>query len=274
MRRASLMITCFLGLCAVAGPASGQFTMFPPAPDSPYWWTLSDELEPKELRQQLQSRAASRERLQADVEAGLHEPVAAERLADLSIYVNGHVTPALVPMWDAFDRYTFRFRRLPGLSDDYPSQAREELQAAGMSAEGAEDTIVVAEEHLRLEQAVIDESRDLARRFAYEVVAPARERIGERAADRVVRQGDFTWLSRLSGRSEQTVREWHAAWRRDPQAEAGVVSVETLRERLDDSDWRALRGFLLREVASRMGDEDYGEWGYRLGGLPGVRCPY
>lgn len=248
-----------MAMVLVCHPATAQFAIEPPPASSSYWWTLSDEVSPEELRRQLQSRRLSRERLRADVDAGLHAPVGEDRLAELSVYVNGKTTPELIPMWDAFDRYSFHFYH----DKDYGPHAIRELQEWGLSREGAELVTTVAQEHLEIEARVVEETRELELRFAYEVVKTARERIGEEAADRIVREKDFTWLGRLAGVNPDSVRTWHQAWLRDPMAEAGMVSIETLGERLSSSDWGALRRFLLREVALRMHHEYFSKGGFR-----------
>lgn len=259
MRHLLVFLGSAVMLCLVAGSAAGQLAIEPAPANSSYWWTLTDEISPAELRHQLQSRRLSRERLTLDVERYRHEPVSDERLAELSIYVNGAVTPELIPMWDAFDTFTFKFLT----NEERSRRALDRLRAWGVSAEGADLFEAVTEQHWKLQEEIVEETREPSLRFVHEVVAAAHERIGGQAAERIVRERDFSWLARLSGKSEQTVRGWHRAWLRDPVAEAGRVSVESLRDSLSDDDWQALRRFLLRRVAPEMSYEYFSEGGYR-----------
>lgn len=245
-------------LCVVAAAAAGQLVNEPPPVDSSYWWTLSDEISPAELRRALQSRRLSRERLELDVERNRHDPVSDERLAELAIYMNGAVRPELIPLWNAFNRYTFNFLT----DDEHAQRALDRLLEWGVSAEGAELFETVTHEHWKLEDKLVEEVREPGVRFAKEVLGPAHEEIGETATNRLLAAHDVAGLARLAGKSETTVRAWYQAWKRDPAAEAGRVSVETLRESLSDSDWRALRRFLLRRVAPKVYYEYYSERGF------------
>lgn len=245
-------------LCVVAASAGGQLVNEPPSVNSSYWWTLSDEISPAELRRAVQSRRLSRERLKVDIESNRHDPVSDARLAELSIYINGAVTPELIPLWDAYHRYAFNFL----IDEEHTQQALDRLTEWGVSAEGVDVFETVTDEHWKLHNELVEELREPSSQFSREVLAPTREQIGKSATNRVLEQNDIAGLARLSGKSEATVRAWHQAWRRDAVAETSRVSAEALRESMSDSDWQALRRFLLRREAPKMLYEYYSERGF------------
>ena len=224
------------------GSISAQwYRLLPSDPASPYWWTLSDQVSPAELRRALQEPEAHRERFRNAVRAG-KLPGAGEGRAD---WVRNYVESAeLVPMWQAFSAYDTWFH----ISIGYPEATRD-LREYGVSAEGAERIVEEIDVHDRRFAAITAELGDQPRQFA-ELVARAGivrpdhlDDLPPATRDRVVR---------ATGVQPERVEHLHSQWKRSPLGEAAIPSLVSLRADLSPADWRAFRTFLLREVAPSL----------------------
>lgn len=221
------------------GSISAQwYRLLPSDPASPYWWTLSDQVSPAELRRALQEPEAHRERFRNAVRAG-KLPGAGEGRAD---WVRNYVESAeLVPMWQAFSAYDTWFHRSIG----YP-EAPHDLREYGLSEEGAERIVDEIDVHDRRLAAITAETQDQPRQFA-EMLA----RAGIVNPDHLGTLSPATrdLIVQATNVSPEQVEKLHSQWRRSPLGEAAVPSLVSLRADLTAADWSAFRTFLLKEVA-------------------------
>jgi len=225
--------------------AYGQLVGRPIGDDPAYWWTLTDEITPEQLRTELQSRERSRERLRAAIEAGLHREVPEARFAELGFFIQGRLTPQLVPMWEAFNTWAARLDYVPGWEDTLRRHAGE----CGLSASGAGQVMSVSRDHNLRTARIMDRLGDKASRFFAEVLRPAQERLGRAEGSRVAKNRDYGRLAAIAGKRAAEVADLHQAWSTDPAAEASLESIQELREILSDADWTALRACLLNTTA-------------------------
>lgn len=223
--------------------AFGQYTENPPPVDSPYWWTLTDEITPEELMHRLQDPEENRRRYREGMAKGQATKFPEAYLAEHIVSVR---TRELTPMWDAFDGFALRFR---GLGTAYP-EAATELESAGVSRAGIETILGIAHQHLRQRDALREELGPKQRAFA-EFLTEAKEALGERYRP-ALESRDIAAFARISGRSEAEVADLMAAWERDPGVEVSLESIQLLKLELAEEDWDRFRGFLLREVASEV----------------------
>jgi len=246
-------------LLATAIPVHGQLVGRPIGDDPAYWWTLTDEISPEQLREELQSREKSRERLRAAIEAGLHGPVSGEQLADLSFFIQGRLTPELVPMWEAFDSWSSPLDYLPGWEDTL----RRHLSESDLSEDGAALVIAVSHDHNVTAAAIMNRLGTKASRYFTEVLKPARQRLGRAAANASARNRDYDRLAAISGKPKTEVADLHTAWNTDPAAEASIAAIKELRRILSDEDWNALRACLLKTTAHDIERFHYGPEAFR-----------
>lgn len=230
-------------------PATGQYASDPPPVDSPYWWTLSDEIEPQALYDALQSRERNQARLRQAILEGRHAFVPDDRIGDLSLFIDGKTTPELFPMWEVFNSFSIRFS---GARPDYEDTAKQDLTSAGLSPAGVSQVIAHAYRAWNLRQETIGRVDAEQRQFAYEILAPAQRAYGRGRAAEMIKGRQFGRLARISGYDRQTVERLYNVWRVDPSATAAVETLERLRTVLSDEDWEMFRHFLLTKVASRL----------------------
>lgn len=242
------LLTSLLALLWLV-PASAQYATDPPPVDSPYWWTLTDQITSQELYDALQSRERNQDRLRQAILEGRYEAVPKNRIDDLSLFIDGQRTPELYPMWDAFISYAHRFS---GARPNYEEIAEQELSEAGISTAGVSQVIALANRAWSQRQAIIAEVGAEQRRFAYEILGPANKAYGRGRVAEILKRRDFGRLAQASGYDRQSVERLHGVWRLDPSAQAAVDSVERLRTVLSDSDWELFRQYLRTEVASRL----------------------
>jgi len=246
-------------LLTLALPATGQLVGRPIGDDPAYWWTLTDEITPDELRAELQSREKSRERLRAAIEAGLHREVPEERIAELGFFIEGGLTPQLVPLWEAFDSWASPLDYLPG----WEETLRQHLVDCQLSEGGAAQVMAVSHDHNLRTAKIMDRLGTRASRFFAEVLRPARERLGRAGGNAAVKDREYGRLAAIAGKRAAEVEELHEAWNTDPAAEAALESIKELRQILSDSDWNGLRACLLMTTARDISRHHYGPEAFR-----------
>lgn len=244
----------------LALPAAGQYAHDPPPPDASYWWTVSEELTPQELYAAVQSRERNQERLRQAIRAGHYDAIPESEIETLSLYIDGSYTPELWPMWDLFGSFAVRFA---GHRRNYDDTARRELTERGMSAAGASQVVAMAQRARQQQERIRERLGERQVRFARQVVGPAQAALGEERAQRLLDRKDFAQLATVAGMAPQAVESLYRVWRRDPEAEAAVDSVERLRTVLGDEDWQILRDFLREEVAYGLNIDYFGRGGLR-----------
>lgn len=241
----------------VVFPAQAQWTMNPPPVDSPYWWTLSDSISPAELRTGLQSRKHSRERMRDAIAKGVHEPVSNARLQQLSLHVDGSLTPELIPMFDAFRIFA------GGCDGDGPpnweASSRRSLSEFAVSNDGADNVITTACNYLSQVDGIVADIGQDSLEFAEKVLEPATARVGKSRAAEAIKNRDVAELSQRSGVARSRVADLYESWQRDPLAEAGIEALTHLRATMSEDDWESLRSLLLKKVAPTMSLDYFGE---------------
>jgi Na+-transporting methylmalonyl-CoA/oxaloacetate decarboxylase gamma subunit len=247
-------------LLATAIPVHGQLVGRPIGDDPAYWWTLTDEITPTELREELQSREKSRERLKAAIEAGLHEAVPEEKMADLNYYIDGRLTPALQPMWEAFHLWGDRFDYYP----NWQTTSHKQLVDAGLSDAGVEVVMEISGRYWHTETEIREQVTPGTMEFATRVLQPAEAALGRRGLRaQLMNRDGLKRVAGLTGKTEQEIEALHEAWLRDPMAEASLRSLKELKRRLLPDDWAAFRSNLLRVTAPEIQHEGYGEEAFR-----------
>lgn len=209
--------------------------------DHPYWWTLTDEITPAELRGRLQRRvAAERQRLQAEIErraagASTNEPL------DLDWELRGRETPELFPVWNAFDTLA-RGHSIRG------DNTLQELVDFGISPEAAHQIVLAAEERWAGNN-VMQQIADAQKQYR-ELRSRAEEKIGMEELVEMMRRNDFARFSELVGWSQGSlhdlVRLAHCNW----WAAASVPVLVELREEIGQHQWDIFRRYLLERHAS------------------------
>lgn len=209
--------------------------------DHPYWWTLTDEITPAELRGRLQRRVtAERQRLQADIErraAGGSTNVPLDRDWEL----RGRETPELFPVFTAFESFALTHYDWMG------ENTVQELIGFGISPEAAHQIVIAAEE--RRASDVMKQIAD-AQSELRELSSWAEDKIGTEAVWEMRRRNDFAQFSKLVGWSQESLRDlvrlaychWWGA--------ASVPVLVELRKALGEEQWDLFRKYLLEKVAS------------------------
>lgn len=245
-------------LC-LAIPAEAQWTRRPPPAESPYWWTLTDSVTPAELRSALQDRERHRGRFRAAAASGrLGEVVTEQQVYEVRQFLDGQVNPELVPMYLAFESFAARFDYLPGWSDE----SSRMLAEYGMTSAGVQQLVAAAARYGAARDQILEEVREPVAELM-EILRPhLRDQGNERLMTMLV-AGDIDRLATLTGRDPDTLARLHAAWKREPIADAALPALVQLRDSLTREDWSAFRGFLLAEVAPSIWTVEYRKDGPR-----------
>lgn len=231
------------------GTAAGQWMLQPPPADSPYWWTLTEGITPAELRATLQSRKASRERLERAIEHGEYPAQPERRLREISLFVDGVRDPDLFPMWDAFRMFSLR---VIDHETDREQQAREAMPKYGIAPESVETILTAALNADELASGIQKDIFEQQMEFATRILDPAEKRLGrDRAAEMIIRR-DIAVLALESGLGRDQVSDLYQTWIRDSWADVCTDTLEGLRATLPESEWEGFRRFLLEKVAATM----------------------
>lgn len=225
-------------------------------PEDPvFWWTLTDELSPEELRAIYEDAELHRVRYRQAAEAGYREPLPEDRLKAITEFVTGSMTPELFPMWLAFDAFSAHFHG----ENRWEAFAKAPTQLAkyGIDDPAAQSIIDSALRQL-------DESQALARELASDTllfVALAREakanKVGARTLNESIARGDPNTIALATGHSPAVVAKLMKTWRREPVRETIVVILPELKSKLSNANWERFRLFLLKEVAPMMSGIDF-----------------
>lgn len=235
-----LAVTLVLGQ-----PAFGCWNADPSAPaDSPSWWTLSDDIEPEELRRRCldveEHQLRYLEALQLDPSAELPPAI-----QDLVFFVDGSRTPELVPAWRAFSSFA-------GDLATWPDQARDgavrELADRGVSLATILRVLELADQR-NLRARMLSDELDPHFMRLEELSAKARQEgryVDFRSA---AKAGNVAALSAQTGVDPQVIELGLKARRSRPEEVSSVEAMVALRASVDPADWAALRKFLIERVA-------------------------
>ena len=228
-------------------------------PENPvFWWTLTDELSPKELRAIHENAELHRVRYLQAVEAGYRDPLPEDRLKAITSFFTGTMTPELFPLWRAFDAFSTYFYE----DDRWEAFAVAPKMLAKYGLEGAVAETII---HYTLRQ--LDESQDLVREFApdtlllMDLAREAGAKAGLKAVKESLDRRDGELIAEATGRNPAFIARLIETWQRAPIRETAVFILPELRDKLSPADWERFRLFLLKEVAPKMSTIDFAHEG-------------
>ena len=241
-----LALLAMVVLCAARSGADGFIDSSVPE-DSPYWWGLTDETSPAELRARLLDPSGHYTRLNQSVAKGQTPPVNA---GDISFYLDPRLTPELVPMWLAFNIFALDVVEIQGAET-----VADSLAGHGISKDGISAILKHGKEYELAHAAALEAAQQETKQFlAFETRTITKLDTTQRSAYHAAKEaGDVAELARLSGEDPKTVASLYAAWNRDPAAVEGAKSIKALHGAVSAPDWKAFRAYLLSDVVSGMG---------------------
>lgn len=214
--------------------------------DHPYWWTLTEDLSPQELRQKLQERqSAVRQEARTELEklkTAAGKSTTQPEEVDLW-FLRGDEHPELFPAWSAF--YSFAATMM---GFDEKDEREAELKELGLSAFAVRQIVDsaarVAEEAEEFHREGVSEAQGL-RKLLDDVASrlPA-ERVRQMKA-----ANDVDFLAAAAGVPVDEVRKLTLRIHRDPVARAAVPAIVSLRAAIGEEQWQLFRRYLLKEVA-------------------------
>lgn len=207
--------------------------------DHPFWWTLTDEITPAQLKQRLEQRRVKEvSEYQAELKRVTGE---SSTEPDTTWMLSGSEHPELFSLWKTFDSFAFT-HKLKG--NEEPTLPK--LVDFGISREAAEAIIAAAEERNASDLGVVA-GKDQEQMHV--LLERAREQIGRQAVEEMRWKNDFARLSGLVGWSQEALRDLALRSRRNWRAEASIPVLVALRQEIGEEQWQLFRRFLLSEVA-------------------------
>jgi hypothetical protein len=214
--------------------------------DHPYWWTLTDELSPQELRKKLSERqTAVRREARAELEKvkrSAGESSTGREEVEVW-FLRGDEHAELFPAWDAF--YSFAVTMV---GFDEKDKREEELKKFGLSAFASrqivESAAEVAEEAEEFHREGVREAQRL-RKLLDDVAA----RLPPEQVRQMKAANDVGFLAAATGVEVNEVRKLTLRVQMDSKAAAAVPALVSLRAAIGEEQWKLLRRYLLEEVA-------------------------
>ncbi len=249
MRARSVAIFAICGSIAFASAevALGEVYKLQEPPNSPYWWTLTDDLSPQDLRRIHRDRRGHIERFQAATAAGLEQPLGIEALEGLSVYYNALQSPELTPMWEALDVFAGDHLEIDGA--EFVTEA---MTRHGISATGRELIVEMSKLYILERDGSIGEVRDDTQAFV-ELQKKVSASHGKGRLKSALANADHQFFAREGGIPESRARQLFEAWKTDPISNTAVGTLTALRDQLTTEDWQGLRRYLLQDIVSQMG---------------------
>ena len=214
--------------------------------DHPYWWTLTDELTPQELREKLAERHAEvrREANAAFEEIKRTRGAAAAYDEEVEVwFLVGPEHAKLFPMWHAF--YSFA----AGMVVHDEKEKREvKLKEFGLSAFAARQVVDLAER-------ADEESEELHRQNVREAqrLRKLKQDVASRLPAERVRQMDFDedvdFLASAAGVPVEELRTLVLRVHRHTDAVGAVSALVSLRAAIGEEQWQLFRRYLLERAA-------------------------
>lgn len=214
--------------------------------DHPYWWTLTDELSPQELREKLAERhAAIRREAQSRLEdlKGAAGESSTEKQEVQLWFLSGSEDAKLYPMWSAFEAFAVSM-----MVHDEKDEREAKLKKFGLSAFAARQVVDFAVQ-------ADDESEELYRQNGREAqrLRKLKQDVASRLPAEQVRQmkdnEDVDFLASAAGVPVEELRTLVRRVHRDPGATAAVPALVSLRAAIGEEQWQLFRRYLLEEVA-------------------------
>lgn len=214
--------------------------------DHPYWWTLTDELSPQELREKLSERhAAVRQQARAQLD-DLKRAAGESRTEKQEVqlwFLSGAEDAKLHPMWSAFDAFSTSM-----MGHDEKDEREVELREFGLSPFAARQVVDIAaqadEDATELHRENVREAQRL-RKLKQEVISrlPA-EQVRQMEANE-----DVAFLASAAGVPAEELRTLIRRVSRNPGATTAVPALVSLRAAIGEEQWQLFRRYLLEEVA-------------------------
>lgn len=212
----------------------------------PYWWTLTDELTPQELRDALAERhAAIRKEAQAQLDqlkAAGDDSSTEEHEVELW-FLSGNEHAKHFPMWHAFDSFAMSM-----MGHDEKDRREADLREFGLSEFAARQVVDQAEqadqESEELHRQKVREAQPL-RKLKQEVAArlPAEQLRQMKAND------DVEFLASAAGVPVEELRTLLRRSQRHTGATTTVPALVSLRAAIGEEQWQLFRRYLLEKVA-------------------------
>lgn len=213
--------------------------------DHPYWWTLTDELSPQELREKLAERHAA---VRREALAELEE---LKKTRGASVYgeeverwfLVGSEDAKLFPMWKAFDSFAGGM-----VVHDEKDEREAKLREFGLNAFAARQVVDVAEQ-------ANEESEELHRQKVREAqrLRELQQDVASRLPAERVRQmnrdEDVDFLAAAAGVPVEELRTLTRRIHSDTGATTAVPALVSLRAAIGEEQWQLFRRYLLEKAA-------------------------
>lgn len=212
--------------------------------ESPAWWTLSPEITPAQLRDELLDPEKVQARYLQAVTRGLQPPVSEEKLQTLKYFDDGQLAPELIPAWVAYQAFAL------DLNLDLPDESETRAQLAPYALTGDSVGVILAstKSFWKHREQLIEEYAQQQQEFV-KVLRLARHRMGDKAYAAATAREDVAALATTARRSPEEIRRLAAAWNRDLGRDATLPELVELSERLSPAEWQAFLDFLRKEIA-------------------------
>lgn len=214
--------------------------------DHPYWWTLTDDLSPHELREKLQERQAAVRRDARNELEKLRSAAGKSTTEQEEVelwFLRGDRHAELFPAWSVF--YSFAVTMV---GFDEKDERETELQDFGLSAFAARQIVNsaagVAEEAEELHREGVVEAQRL-RKLLDDVAA----RLPPERVRQMKASDDVDFLAAASGVAADDVHKLALRVQMDSKAAAAIPAMVSLRAAIGEEQWQLLRRYLLEEVA-------------------------
>lgn len=214
--------------------------------DHPYWWTLTDELSPQELRDKLAKRhAAVRQEARAQLE-DLKRAAGASSTEEQEVelwFLSGNEHAKLFPMWHAFDSFAVSM-----VVHDEKDRQEAELREFGLSEFAARQVVDFAaranEEAEELHRQNVREGQRL-----WKLKQEVRSRLPAEQVRQMKVNEDVDFLASAAGLPVEELRSLIRRVHRDPGATTAVSALVSLRAAIGEEQWQLFRRYLLEKVA-------------------------
>lgn len=213
--------------------------------DHPYWWTLTDELSPQELRQKLEERQAEiRREARAELEKLRSAGDSDGKDAEITLwFISGDVNPELLPAWSAFFAFSASM-----VGHDEKDEREAELKDFGISAFAARQIVDSAAQVDEDAREVFGEGFERAKRLR-KLLDDVAARLPKEQVREMRSSNDVDFLAAATGVPVKEVHDLTLRIHRDPAATASVPALVSLRATIGEEQWQLFRRYMLQEVA-------------------------
>lgn len=268
---------CVVLLTATLGSQQAISAEMPPeVADSPLWWTLTDELTPQELYTILNDEQLHNQRYRKAIADGHRPPLPEKRVASVTSFLDGSLTPELITFWHAFRAFAGRFYGEG--REAYLARAPDELAGYGLSEDSASKIISYAVRYSDDSQAVVERLRpeieaalEILREVlkqmdradfdeaAFAMIREANTSIGKASRSETVLARNAAMFAEMTGRDPDLVARLLHAWVRPVVREHIVPALRLLRVEIPEDEWERFRRFLFKEIAPQISTINFSE---------------